>query len=139
MAPGRHPHHHRGRGPRARNRWHTEEDGWQVQARIERYVEPALLLLLSEGASHGYELADQMANLLDVERVDYGNLYRLLRSLEGEGIVESEWNDELPGRSKRTYELTDQGRQLLDAWVTSLRAANESVSAFLQRYDERNT
>ena len=73
-----------------------------MQARVERYVEPALLLLLSEGGTHGYDLADQLAELMDVERVDYGNLYRLLRDAESEGIVTSEWNDELPGRAKRT-------------------------------------
>jgi len=110
-----------------------------VQARIERFVEPALLLLLSEGASHGYELAEQLADLLQVERVDYGNLYRMLRRLEAEEVVTSEWNDELPGRSKRTYELTAKGEQLLDAWVASLRTANESITTFLQRSDERNT
>ena len=135
MPPGRHPH--RRRGPRSRNRWYTEAEGWQVQARIERYVEPALLLLLSEGSSHGYELAEQLADFLEVDRVDYGNLYRMLRSLEAEGIVTSEWNDELPGRSKRTYELTPLGEELLAAWVSSLRTANESIAAFVQRYDER--
>lgn len=110
-----------------------------MQARIERFVEPALLLLLSEGSSHGYELAEQLADLVEVERVDYGNLYRLLRSLEAEGIVTSEWNDELPGRSKRTYELTPLGEELLDSWASSLRTAHASIAAFMQRYDERNT
>jgi DNA-binding PadR family transcriptional regulator len=110
-----------------------------VQARVERFVEPALLLLLSEGATHGYDLADQLASLVDAERVDYGNLYRALREAESEGIVISEWNDDLPGRSKRTYELTPLGKDLLEAWVLSLRAARESIDSFLERYDERNT
>jgi len=110
-----------------------------VQARVERFVEPALLLLLSEGATHGYDLADQLASLMDAERVDYGNLYRALREAESEGIVASAWNDDLPGRSKRTYELTPLGKELLEAWVLSLRAARESIDSFLERYDERNT
>jgi DNA-binding PadR family transcriptional regulator len=110
-----------------------------VQARIERFIEPALLLLLSEGSSHGYDLAEQLAELVDVERVDYGNLYRMLRGLEAEGIVVSEWNDELPGRAKRTYELTAAGEELLGRWVASLRLANESITAFVQRFDERKT
>ncbi len=138
MSPRRPPHHHR-RGPRSRNRWYTESDGWEVQARIERFVEPALLLHLSEGSSHGYELAEQLADMLGVDRVDYGNLYRMLRGLESEGVVTSEWNDELPGRSKRTYELTEHGEQLLEQWVASLRATNESITRFVNRYDERNT
>ena len=139
MARGQHPHHHgQHRGPRSRNRSYSDREGWQVQARVERYVEPALLLLLSEGGTHGYDLADQLAELMDVERVDYGNLYRLLRDAESEGIVTSEWNDELPGRAKRTYQLTALGEQLLDAWVSSLRTASESIAAFVKRYEERN-
>ena len=110
-----------------------------MQARIERFVEPALLLLLSEGATHGYDLADRLVTLMDAERVDYGNLYRALREAESEGIVASAWNDDLPGRAKRTYELTPLGRELLEAWVSSLRTARESIDSFLERYDERNT
>jgi PadR family transcriptional regulator, regulatory protein PadR len=139
MTRGQHPRHHGRRGPRSRNRIYTDREGWQVQARVERFVEPALLLLLSEGSTHGYDLADQLAELMDVERVDYGNLYRLLREAESEGIVTSTWNDQLPGRTKRTYDLTPLGEQLLEAWVLSLRIANESIASFVERYDERNT
>lgn len=139
MPRGQHPGHHGRRGPRSRNRWYSERTGWQVQARIERFVEPSLLLLLSEGPTHGYDLADRLATLMDAERVDYGNLYRALREAESEGIVASEWNDDLPGRAKRTYELTSMGEELLDAWVSSLRAARESIDSFLERYSERNT
>ena len=41
------------------------------------------------------------------ERVDVGNLYRVLRALEEQGLVTSEWDETLPGPAKRTYELTD--------------------------------
>lgn len=113
-------------------------DQWEVTARVERFIEPALLLTLDEGPSHGYDLAEQLAAVIGMERVDYGNLYRLLRGLEQEGIVTSEWNDELPGRSKRTYELTEAGRHLLAGWAGSLRDISQQISTFLERYEERN-
>ena len=31
------------------------------------------------------------------ERIDMGNLYRILRSLEREGLVDSTWDDDAPG------------------------------------------
>jgi DNA-binding PadR family transcriptional regulator len=101
---------------------------------VERFVEPAVLLLLAEGPSHGYDLADALEGLLEEGRVDFGNLYRLLRSLEAEGIVASSWSDEAPGPLKRTYELTDEGTALLATWAESLRVGQERVAAFLQRY-----
>jgi hypothetical protein len=54
----------RGRGGRhgrrhaRRTRWVDDKGAWQVVARVERFVEPALLQVLQEGSTHGYDLAD---------------------------------------------------------------------------------
>ena len=98
-----------------------------------------MLLALRDGSSHGYDLADAVGTLIGTDRVDYGNLYRLLRSLEADGTVHSEWNDELPGRSKRMYELTPQGAELLEAWITALESTQERLAAFLSTYQEGKT
>jgi len=107
-----------------------------VRARIERFVEPALLLLLSERPMHGYELLERLPELAREERrVDLGNLYRLLRSLEDEGIVSSEWDERLPGPAKRVYRLTGSGRALLDGWAQALGEARDVIGAFIDRYE----
>ena len=110
-----------------------------MRARVERFVEPALLLLLRDGETHGYDLAESLAELVPDERIDLGNLYRLLRSLEEEGIVRSRWRDDLPGRVKRTYELTDDGQQVLAAWATALARTTDNLAAFQRRYQEGGT
>src|SRR5215831_21103106 len=107
------------RGPRSRRR--THEGDWAVRARVERFAEPAVLLLLRERPMHGYELLELLPELVGEDRVDVGNLYRALRSLEEDGVVRSEWSADLPGPAKRTYELTPVGNQLLDAWAAALR------------------
>ena len=104
---------------------------------MERFVEPSLLLLLRERPLHGYELIERLPEVVGEGRVDVGNLYRLLRSLEAEGVVSSEWSAELPGPAKRTYELTAEGRRLLDRWAEALRQAQIDVQSFLDRYEER--
>jgi poly-beta-hydroxybutyrate-responsive repressor len=122
---------------RPRNRHQTRSGHWHVHARVERFVEPALLLLLRERPHHGYELIERLPELAgDEARIDVGNLYRLLRGLEAEGVVSSEWSADLPGPAKRTYELTPEGRRLLDRWAEALRSAQGVVQAFLDRYDE---
>ena len=123
------------RGSRAR--WAVRPGHWGVHARVERFVEPALLLLLRERPMHGYELIEQVAELAGAERsVDVGNLYRVLRALEEEGIVRSEWNADLPGPAKRTYELTGNGLRLLDRWAEALGQTQERIASFLKRYEE---
>ena len=107
-----------------------------MRARVERFVEPSLLLLLRERPLHGYELIERLPEVAGEGRIDVGNLYRLLRSLEAEGLVSSEWSAELPGPAKRTYELTDEGRLLLDRWAEALRKAQIDVQGFLDRYDQ---
>lgn len=129
-----HRRHHR----RSRIRRQLATGQWEVTARVERFVEPALLLALAEGRSHGYELADRLAEVIGVESVDFGNLYRLLRSLEEEGIVSSEWEAQLDAPSKRQYEITTSGEHLLEAWADALRQSNERIEALLLRYEERN-
>jgi PadR family transcriptional regulator, regulatory protein PadR len=108
---------------------------WRVHARVERFVEPALLLLLRERPTHGYDLLERLPELTGEQRVEMGNLYRLLRGLEDEGIVSSEWDSSSPGPGKRRYELTDPGRRLLDQWAEALRLSQERSAAFLERYE----
>ena len=126
-------HGHRRRN---RSRHQTRPGHWHVRARVERFVEPSLLLLLRERPLHGYELLERLPEVAGEGRVDVGNLYRLLRALEEEGLVSSEWSADLPGPAKRTYELTAEGRRLLDRWAEALRQAQADVQNFLDRYDQ---
>jgi len=128
--------HHRRHPRRARARHRARSGDWHVHARVERFVEPSLLLLLRERPLHGYELIERLPELAGSGRIDVGNLYRLLRGLEGEGLVTSEWSGDLPGPAKRTYELTPEGRRLLDRWAEALRDAQRDIQAFLDRHDE---
>jgi len=121
---------------RVRSRHQTRPGHWQVRARVERFVEPSILLLLRERPLHGYELIERLPELAGEGRIDVGNLYRLLRALEAEGLVSSEWSAELPGPAKRTYELTQEGRRLLDRWADALREAQGDVQSFLDRYEQ---
>lgn len=110
-----------------------------VSAPVSRFAEPAALLALRGGESHGYDLAEAVATIAGAERVDYGNLYRLLRRLEAEDLVESEWKHDEPGRDKRTYRITEEGDDLLGAWAEALRETQRRISGFLDRYDERTS
>lgn len=126
----------RGSLSRTRCRSASRPGHWAVRARVERFVEPAVLLLLRERAMHGYELIDRLPEVTGTDvRIDVGNLYRVLRALEKEGIVTSEWSADLPGPARRTYELTEEGSRLLERWAEALREAHGVVGDFLDRYE----
>src|SRR5688572_28889957 len=111
--------------------------GWHGGGgRIERFQVAALLLLLRERKAHGYDLLDRLPEVTGEQRVDVGNLYRVLRALEEQGLVSSEWDESLPGPAKRTYELTATGRNALERWAASLAETRERIDRFLLRHQE---
>ena len=97
------------------------------------YLRPCLLLLLAEGTAHGYELLDQVADL-GLDRVDPGGLYRCLRAMDEEGMVRSSWEPSASGPARRTYELTDEGREWLHVVAGSLNEVARSLAAYRRRY-----
>ena len=108
-----------------------------MKARVERFTEPTILLLLREGAKHGYELLERLPGLsIEDGRIDLGNLYRLLRALEAEGLVSSQWQTE-SGPPRRVYQLTPSGADLLDSWASSLRDTRSTIDRFLVTYERR--
>jgi PadR family transcriptional regulator len=122
------------RRPLVRCRWRVG-DTWVVRARVERFIEPALLLLLRERPLHGYDLLEQVPQLTGDDRgVDLGNLYRVLRALEDDALVRSEWHAEIAGPAKRVYELTDSGIDVLDQWAEALTRTRSDIDGFLERH-----
>ena len=97
------------------------------------YLRPCLLLLLAEGTAHGYELLDQVADL-GLDRVDPGGLYRCLRAMDEEGLVRSSWEPSASGPARRTYELTDEGREWLHVVAGSLNEVGRSLGVYRRRY-----
>jgi DNA-binding PadR family transcriptional regulator len=63
-----------------------------------------------EEAKYGYSLMNDLSEQgLEIEQ---GTLYPLLRRLEADGILDSEWNTE-GSRPRRYYVINQLGRQLL--------------------------
>ena len=99
------------------------------------YLRATLLLLLGEAPAHGYDLMEQIGRL-GLRTIDAGGLYRALRVMEQDGVVTSWWEHSASGPARRTYRLTDEGREWLHAWAGALRETHRYLSAYLSRYDE---
>ena len=97
------------------------------------FLRPCLLLLLAEGTSHGYELLDQLA-AMGLERVDAGGVYRCLRVMDEEGLVRSAWQPSTSGPARRTYALTEEGRDWLHLFAGSLAELRRTLATYDRRY-----
>jgi len=74
---------------------------------------------------YGYTLRKELADL-GLE-IDEGTLYPLLRRLETQGLLTSEWREE-NNRKKRFYRLSPDGKQILKQLLTETQKINSSLS-----------
>jgi PadR family transcriptional regulator PadR len=66
-------------------------------------------------------------------------VYRILRQLEEEGIVVSDWETEgTGGPPRRVYRLTEKGDGYLADWVADLRETDRLLHTFLDAYDAQH-
>ncbi len=102
------------------------------------FTTAAVLLLLTEGPSYGYQLLSRLQPMLprDATPPDASALYRLLRGLEGEGLVRSSWTDSGRGPARRVYELTDSGRDSLERSVASIASEIQAMAGLLAAYND---
>jgi PadR family transcriptional regulator PadR len=63
--------------------------------------------------------------------IDEGTLYPLLRRLESQGLLASQWREE-DKRNKRFYRLTGEGRQILEQLLTEWESIDSSLRAVLK-------
>ena len=77
---------------------------------------------------YGYTLRKALADLGLV--IDEGTLYPLLRRLETQGLLVSEWREE-DRRNKRFYRLSTEGKQTLKQLLAEWRSINASLDRIL--------
>jgi PadR family transcriptional regulator, regulatory protein PadR len=82
---------------------------------------------------YGYTLRKALADA-GVE-IEEGALYPMLRRLEAQGLLASEWREE-ERRNKRFYRLSHEGRVVLDRLVEAWSGLNASITDILETQPE---
>ena len=96
------------------------------------YLHACLLLLIAESPAHGYDLLERLDGL-GLSTVDSAAVYRALRTLNREGLLESWWEASGPGPVRRRYRLSDAGAASLAAWAGTVSDSACSLNSFLRR------
>jgi len=101
-------------------------DTLRMELRRGSLVLAVLAALRSE--KYGYTLRKSLADR-GLE-IDEGTLYPLLRRLETQGLLDSEWR-EADGRNKRFYRLSSAGRAMLKQLHAEWNRINDSLDGIL--------
>ena len=102
---------------------------------LYRFVEPVVLFLLKrKGHSYDYELSGELGEfaLTDAE-IEAAACIALLRQLEKNGFVRSEWDSGHSGPARRLYMLTELGESHLQEWLKVLDHMSKSMARFVDR------
>lgn len=78
---------------------------------------------------YGYTLRKDMEQL--GLAIDESTLYPLLRRLESQGLLVSEWREQ-EKRNKRFYRLSPEGDQILKRLLEEWRGLNKSLDRIIQ-------
>jgi PadR family transcriptional regulator PadR len=78
---------------------------------------------------YGYTLRKALAD--DGLAIDEGTLYPLLRRLETQGLLVSQWREE-DKRNKRFYRLSPEGEAILKQLLEEWESINASLGRILQ-------
>ena len=111
----------------------AEKDERKVEVRPRNWLVPVILLTLREWNSYGYELMERAA-AFGFEAMNPGTLYRTLRQMEKEGVVESTWETSKGGPARRMYSITDAGEAYLDFWAKALEQYQRNMETFFRLY-----
>ncbi|HEM56237.1 MAG TPA: hypothetical protein ENO30_05695 [Thermodesulfobium narugense] len=93
------------------------------------------LALLSKGKTYGYELMKSISRVMPAAEVQSssiaGNYYRILRALERDGLITSEWDTSGSGPARRIYSITEHGKEELNSIVKYIEQTGQFVKNFL--------
>ena len=87
-------------------------------------VVAALAILRTPG--YGYALLETLARA--GFGVDGNTLYPLLRRLEKQGLLTSEWNTD-EARPRKFYRVSPEGSEMLDQLMTEWRSLDSAIAA----------
>lgn len=101
----------------------------KLRLELRRGALPLAVLAQLREEHYGYSLRKEL-NAQGLE-IDEGTLYPLVRRLEKQGLLGSEWRSE-DKRKKRYYRLSDLGREVLESLLVEWRSLNESIDRIVQ-------
>jgi DNA-binding PadR family transcriptional regulator len=82
--------------------------------------EYALLGLLVQGPTHGYDLHRRLLlDLGQVWHISQSQLYNILKRLEAQGDITGEVQAHAGMPDRRIFQLTEQGRQRFESWLAT--------------------
>jgi DNA-binding PadR family transcriptional regulator len=101
----------------------------KLELELRRGVVVLATLSQLRAPRYGYELRQALAD--QGMPIEEGTLYPLLRRLEAQGLLKSDWKTD-SGSPRRYYSLNADGRKLLKKLIESWQGMNDAMGRLLK-------
>ncbi len=91
----------------------------------------AILGLIKDKSAHGGEIYQNLKEKFKID-APRGIIYALLRRMEGDSLVVSDWDIQETGPARRIYHITEDGLGYLRGFLERLRRASQMIHILLE-------
>jgi len=106
---------------------------WLKEAQ-KGYMRIAILILLSNKSSHGYEIMKETGDRTEgFWKPTAGGIYPILKDLEKSGYIEGKWGFE-KNRRRKSYSITETGRLILKRVLIKQNQIAESMKVLFEEF-----
>lgn len=104
---------------------------------LDKFLQPALLVILTRGENHGFQMiADlERSGMVSGDSLDPAGLYRTLKRMEANGLVTARWDTDSAAKPRRVYSITDSGRHCLASWHSTLTGYRSDLDTIIREIE----
>ncbi|KZL92687.1 PadR family transcriptional regulator [Clostridium magnum] len=102
--------------------------------RYGRHTPAFLLLQLAYAPAYGGMLMKRLENELPYCFSDSAMIYRSLKDMESDGLLETTWETKETGKPVKWYNITKKGLEMLDEFAEDIRKRHANFEYFLSKY-----
>ena len=104
--------------------------GFHNEAPLKGIISIAIIDLIKDKSVHGGEIYQSLKEKFQID-TPRGIIYTILRRMEGDGLVVSNWDIQESGPARRLYRITEEGLEYLKYAKDKLRRSRQMIMILL--------
>lgn len=106
---------------------------FHTEAPLRGILGIAIISLIKDKPAHGGEIYQSLKEKFEID-APRGIIYNLLRRMEGDSLILSNWDIHESGPAKRIYRITDDGLEYVKAALERLRKSRKMINILLREH-----
>ena len=103
------------------------------EAPLRGILRIAIIDLIKDKSTHGGEIYQSLKEKFRID-TPRGIIYTLLRRMEGEGLIISNWDIQESGPARRIYRITEDGLEYVKSALERLRKSRKMINILLREH-----